>query len=137
MSCLPWPASGRLLLPKVAGVLAAICWVSLAAGDDTTNDKEFQERVRPLLAKYCFDCHGEATHEKDLRLDQLSLVFDGSVVAKWQRVLERVELGQMPPESAPRPTAGEAHVLTASLKSELRKVELARRAKEGRVLMRR
>src|SRR5204862_1836425 len=108
----------------------------LASAEDVAGDKAFAERVRPLLAKYCIDCHGAETHEKDLRLDQLSVTFDGATVAKWQRVLERVSLGQMPPDSSPQPTADEVKLLTNHIKDELRSAELARRAKEGRVPLR-
>jgi Protein of unknown function (DUF1592)/Protein of unknown function (DUF1588)/Protein of unknown function (DUF1587)/Protein of unknown function (DUF1585)/Protein of unknown function (DUF1595)/Planctomycete cytochrome C len=111
----------------------------LAAAEDGTSTAAFADRIRPLLVKYCVDCHGEETHEKDLRLDQLAPDFDDAAAAatRWRRVLERVQLGQMPPKSAPRPTADEAGFLTGWIRNELRGVELARRAKEGRVGLRR
>jgi hypothetical protein len=108
-----------------------------AATEHTTDAKTYADRVRPLLAKYCVDCHGPETHEAELRLDQLAPTFDVAVGARWRRVLERVELGQMPPDSEPRPTADEALVLTSWIKDELRGAELARRTKEGRVVFRR
>jgi hypothetical protein len=97
----------------------------------------FDSHVRPLLTKYCFDCHAGESPEAGLRLDQLPTAFDDPAAVKWQRVRERVELGQMPPESNPRPTAGEAKVLTGWIKTETVKAELARREKEGRVTVRR
>ena len=41
------------------------------------NRVEFRTQIRPLLAGYCYECHGEnpAMREADLRLDQQSFAF--------------------------------------------------------------
>ncbi len=41
------------------------------------NRVDFSTQIRPLLAGYCYECHGEnrATREADLRLDQQSFAF--------------------------------------------------------------
>jgi Protein of unknown function (DUF1592)/Protein of unknown function (DUF1588)/Protein of unknown function (DUF1587)/Protein of unknown function (DUF1585)/Protein of unknown function (DUF1595)/Planctomycete cytochrome C len=108
-----------------------------ATAEDAIGGKPFADRIRPLLTKYCVDCHGEETHEKELRLDRLEPGFDGALAAPWRRVLERVEQGQMPPEPAPKPSTEESRTLTTWIKRELRGAELARRAEEGRVGLRR
>jgi hypothetical protein len=100
-------------------------------------DDAFTNQIRPLVEKYCVDCHGEVTHEKDLRLDQLQPAFEGAAAERWRLILERVQRKQMPPEKADQPTADEARVFTDWIKNELRGAELARRAKEGRVGLRR
>src|SRR5262245_46114996 len=43
----------------------------------------------------------------------------------------------MPPESSSQPTANERHALASSIKDQMRTLELARRASEGRVVLRR
>lgn len=120
-------------------VVAALAVANIrgAQADDPAASKDFDDRIRPLLAKYCVDCHGVETHEKDLRLDQIPPQFEGASSARWRLILERVELGQMPPEDAPRPSAEEVRTLSSWIRGGLRGAELARRAKEGRVAMRR
>lgn len=123
---------------RFAGSLAIIALLApWTAAEDVNSARQFADRIQPLFAKYCFDCHGEETHEKELRLDQFQPKFDGTLAAPWRRVLERVEQGQMPPESAPKPNAEESRTLITWIKNELRSAELARRAEEGRVGLRR
>ena len=33
------------------------------------SEKEFRDEVEPLLAKYCYDCHGEGASKGDVELD--------------------------------------------------------------------
>jgi len=42
------------------------------AGED---EVFFETQVRPLLAKHCFECHGEKKQESSVRLDHKSLLF--------------------------------------------------------------
>ncbi len=133
-----------LLTWRIAYAPAVVVWLmtgaavpSFAADDDATRVTAFETQVRPLLVKYCADCHGPDTHEKQLRLDQLAPTFDAAHVAPWRRILERIELGQMPPDGQPRPTADEVRLVTGRIKDEIRNAELVRRAKEGRVVFRR
>src|SRR5436189_4882815 len=82
MSSFQFRAGARHLPRKIAAALVLLLMAPLASAEDVAGDKAFAERVRPLLAKYCIDCHGAEMHEKDLRLDQLSVTFDGATVAK-------------------------------------------------------
>ncbi|QDT18222.1 DUF1549 domain-containing protein [Alienimonas californiensis] len=78
------PRPARLLL---AGPLA-VC-LSLAgampAGAAEPQEKDleaakarfFENEVRPLLAKRCFECHGEAKQEGELRLDSMNHILAG------------------------------------------------------------
>ena len=45
----------------------------------------FEERVRPVLAENCLDCHGERKAESGLRLDRRDLVLRGT---DFQRVVD-------------------------------------------------
>ena len=116
-----------------------IAWSTLvAAGEVHAVDAgRFTTDIRPLLAKYCTGCHGAAKQEGELRLDQPLLVFDQPGAERWRRIVERVELGQMPPEGKPRPSDEEVRRLSTWIEEESRAAELERRAKEGRVVLRR
>src|SRR5437762_4115191 len=72
--------------PKI--VLAAL-WLGLALtaarvpGDEPAasitpeQEKLFEEKVRPLLAANCFECHGAKKQESGLRLDSRAAVIEG------------------------------------------------------------
>src|SRR5262245_46722953 len=68
---------------------------SRSLGDDaakgTNADPVYGERVRPLLRKFCFECHGEKTAKNGLRLDTLSADFlTARAPDVWNEVLSRV-----------------------------------------------
>lgn len=62
----------------LASVGAAIM-AQEAAGPSATaeQDQFFEERVRPLLAQRCWECHGEEVQESDLRLDSHADLLSG------------------------------------------------------------
>ncbi|MCH8046250.1 MAG: PSD1 domain-containing protein [Planctomycetes bacterium] len=67
---------------RAAGVaLAVVCLgvarVSPAAQPATAELEHFEKKVRPLLVKYCFKCHGPKEQEADLRLDSRAAVLRG------------------------------------------------------------
>ena len=74
----PWI---RFLL---AGSVLGACWAATGAPlkaqtDEASQFEFFERRVRPLLAKHCFACHGSAidTPQGDLRLDQRAGLLKG------------------------------------------------------------
>ncbi|MFO0870258.1 MAG: PSD1 and planctomycete cytochrome C domain-containing protein [Pirellulales bacterium] len=64
------PLVGRLLL---GSVLSLACWAGgiVRPATGTAAPPDFNRQVRPLLAQYCFKCHGpdDQTREAGLRLD--------------------------------------------------------------------
>ncbi|MCZ6539159.1 MAG: hypothetical protein O6922_04965, partial [Chloroflexi bacterium] len=69
-----------------------------------------------LLQQYCLRCHAAATQRAGLDLESLTtqhpLVRNREI---WERVMEMVEIGRMPPPEAPQPTDAERAGLHASL----------------------
>jgi hypothetical protein len=55
-------------------LLALIASSALAANDDASREalKFFEKDVRPLLAKRCFECHGEKKQKGGLRVDHIT-----------------------------------------------------------------
>lgn len=93
----------RLSFPMLlAGVLLAI------SGTDTeAAPLSFNRDVRPILAGYCYDCHGpdEAARKAGLRLDQpvtdATLIQPGGEIEKRIHSADREEV--MPPPEAGKP----------------------------------
>ncbi len=89
---------------------------------------QYGEHVRPLLQKYCFECHSTAKHKGDLDLERFATLDDARHdVEVWRAVLEMLESGQMPPEDAPQPSAAE-HERLAGWTSSLLDSEILARA---------
>jgi len=99
--------------------------------------RQFAEKVRPLLARHCLECHGPAKPKGNLRLDQLPPDFaDAEYRERWLAVLQRVKAGEMPPKGKPRPTEAEVKTLTDWIGGQAAAADAARRA-QGRVVYRR
>ena len=80
------------------------------AGDDIT----------PFLDKHCLDCHDRESAKGDIILEGLESDFtDATTSATWNRVLEQIALGQMPPEKKPQPAAAERDEVAAWIESNL------------------
>jgi mono/diheme cytochrome c family protein len=99
-------------------------------------DAVFQTRIKPLLGKYCVDCHGEKKKgDLDLRVytDAESVLRDRRTFAK---VVKNLQAHEMPPEKKPQPTAEERELITAWIQSEIFKCDCDH-PDPGRVTIRR
>lgn len=74
----------------------------------------YHASVKPLLEKYCYDCHGNGIGKGSVTLDEFAS--DAEMLGKkdlWLAALKNVRGGLMPPreEDAPRPTTQEIATL--------------------------
>src|SRR6478609_1111022 len=89
---------------------------------------------RAFLDAYCVKCHSGEKPKGDWRVEDVGLDFaDKSTRERWQSVMEKLEAGEMPPKSKPRPPETEVRTLTGWINTQLED----RRAAEGRVMLRR
>ncbi|MCA9105648.1 MAG: DUF1592 domain-containing protein [Planctomycetales bacterium] len=99
---------------------------------------KFASTVAPLMRRYCVECHGHDTAEGDLNLelypDYMSLLEDR---ARWLKLAQRVDGGDMPPRDASRPTAAERDTFLSALDSLLHEIDCAELARPGHVTIRR
>ena len=91
---------------------------TLAAAESAA--KNFHQKVQPILAKYCYDCHGNGVDKGKVSFDEFAS--DAEILAKrdlWLAALKNVRGGLMPPreeEDVPRPTAEEIGILSNWIK---------------------
>jgi mono/diheme cytochrome c family protein len=117
-------------------VLAVISTVAADAdrSREVLDGKQYDEQIRPILARHCLGCHGAEKTKGNFRLDKLSPSFaDPGTRERWQTVLKRIRAGEMPPKSKPRPHEKEVQALCEWIS---RRTDAARRA-HGRVVQRR
>src|SRR5262249_25580362 len=67
---------------------------------------EYTKEVRPLFQRYCWRCHStNKRQEADVDLESFATLADVRKAPRtWQKVLEMLETGQMPPREAKQPS---------------------------------
>ena len=79
----------------------------------------YAKETRPLLAKYCFACHGDAGPKGELNLARLGAQNVFSQPSIWNEIRRRLTAGEMPPDGKPQPTDDERKRLVAFCESVL------------------
>ena len=110
-------------------ILSAIACLALRA-----ETPEYQKTVAPFLAKNCSSCHNP-------RLKTANLSFDTNLTAKdvdvWEKVLDRLSTGKMPPPGLPVPPKAEVAAVTQWIEGLLGHSSGASDFDPGRVTARR
>ena len=120
-------------LSMIAAAVVAIS--GLAAPPPNTT---FETTVQPLLEKNCYACHSESLKSGGLNLEAYksaeSVLQDRD---RWDKILHRLDAGEMPPKGMPRPDAAELAAAKAWLTSEFDRADSALKPEPGRVTARR
>ncbi|MEM8671565.1 MAG: DUF1592 domain-containing protein [Planctomycetota bacterium] len=78
------------------------------------------EKHTAVLRQYCFECHDASAAEGGVDLESLSLRMDDLRTAEtWQKVLNTINAGEMPPEDADPLSADAKTELLADLSKQL------------------
>lgn len=94
--------------------------------------------ARAFFAQHCQACHAGTKPKGDLDLANLAADFsDQDNRRQWLAVLEQVNAGTMPPAKKPRPPLEDIRALAAWINEQVAVAEAARRASQGRVVLRR
>lgn len=118
-----------LALAMTPLVLAGGLFASTARGQE-----DFSTPLGPFFHQYCHDCHGGGASEGGLAIDLLSRQLDDlGTFAAWERIFDRVAVGEMPPPEADQPTAEQRSQFTKLLGERLTH---AHAATKGTVLRR-
>lgn len=128
LSC-SWFSSQWLLL---AVFLPSLCMPCSARGDD------FARSGIPLLEKYCVGCHGGPRPKADLSFAKFKTT--ASLLAErkvWQRVLDVVRDGEMPPVGKPQPSAEERDAFLKLINGIFDAADQQAQPSPGRVTVRR
>ncbi|MEY3175522.1 MAG: hypothetical protein RLZZ436_3436 [Planctomycetota bacterium] len=133
----------RDLIPFYRQAFLALLFLtgtSLQAADESAavaGSDDVHGTARAFFAEHCLRCHGASRASGNLRLDQLdSDLTTPATLERWQQILTRVQSGEMPPETEPRPqpeqTSHVLRLLTAWLDQAV-----ADQHSQGRVVLRR
>jgi mono/diheme cytochrome c family protein len=131
----------KSILPTwlVAGLAVVIGGPAQAQAPKTAaGSSSYKAQVAPIVAKYCVGCHGAEKPKGGVNL--AAFATEGSALKDlktWERVLEAVRGGEMPPDDRPQPSGAEAASFTQYLESLLSKASCKTVQDPGRVTLRR
>ncbi len=124
------PAPFRSWLAAVSFAIAVVAGFHVEAQElasklDTALNHEFNIRVRPLLKKYCFECHeGESAEAStDIAMyRQLTQVRESE--SQWQQIRGLIRIGAMPPpDHEAQPTEQERELVANWVQRALTEVD--------------
>lgn len=95
--------------------------------------KEFDDHIRPFFEDYCVRCHGDEKQKADFALHDIDpLITKGEDVERWEKALEMISNGDMPPEDEDEmPGRALRKSVEAWIGGELKKID--RGPDEGRL----
>ena len=121
-------------------LIAATTVASIADAQTSREAREqaLRERVQPLIAKYCADCHAGDAAEGGLSFDKFKNVRQILVGREtWLGVVAKLRVKAMPPEDAEQPTQAERKFLLDWIDSTVNDIDCVHDAEPGHVTMRR
>jgi len=122
-------------------ILAAIVLVlltQLERGAYALAAEKGAQHALATLNNRCSDCHTGEKSKGQFRLNNLPADFtDPQAVRRWERILFRIEAGEMPPPDEDRPPAAEVDSLLIWAKTGLAAAAKTEREKAGRGRIRR
>ncbi len=112
-------------------LISTFAFASLAFAADIPS---FEQTVEPFIAKNCVTCHNSKTKSGELDLqiyhDSASFVQGRDT---WERVVQKVRSGEMPPKGLPRPAVADVKQITGWIESEFDRIDRSAKPDPGRV----
>lgn len=86
----------------------------------TALSEDLPDPTLTFIENNCLECHDEATQKGEINLDFFEVDWsDKDSIHLWERVLNAVDKGEMPPEKKPRPKPGKQQQFLAWLDQAL------------------
>src|SRR5262245_25395373 len=98
----------------------------------------FESTVQPILSKSCSACHNDSVASGGLNLHLFNTA--GSITAhreEWERIVQKIRSGEMPPKGMPRPPAAQVEALTKFVQDRWAEADKSIAPDPGRVTARR
>ncbi len=75
--------------------------------------------IRAVLDRYCVGCHNERLLTGGLALDTLDAANPAAAPERWERVIQKLRTGTMPPAGRPRPDIATYHAVAGRLEAAI------------------
>ena len=117
------PHHVRTRIPVIWAAFALSQTSSQGAGPAPTDVAEFRDSIEPFLESYCIRCHEGENAKAGFRLDEIDpAITAGQDVERWEKALEMISIGDMPPPEKKQPERAIRHQVEAWILAELRKI---------------
>ncbi|MCP4175299.1 MAG: DUF1587 domain-containing protein, partial [Fuerstiella sp.] len=87
------------------------CMCGLTTADETNSAAaaaEYRTSIRPLLDRYCFECHADSVTEAEIDLGAIKTLAEARRnVDAWLKVRDMLDTQQMPPKDSTQPADAE------------------------------
>lgn len=113
-------------------------WIFALSAALATGQTTFDTTVRPVLATNCTPCHNDRLASGGVNMGMFSSA--ASVRDKreeWERLLQKVRSGEMPPKGAPQPSRDQVQALLRHMAGEFERADQAVKPDPGRLVARR
>lgn len=116
----------------------AVLAASLAAAALPAAGDDFAGSLRPLVARYCLDCHSGAEPGGGVELARYATAADVAADPEpWRLAADQLRAGVMPPADAPQPSPEEREALRGGLRRQLLAAAARADGDPGPVVLRR
>src|SRR5262245_27084418 len=102
----------RRIFAFLSGGVVALALLGAQAPSTRTDPRTF-------LDTYCIACHNQKLRTAGLALDSADVSKPGANPEIWERVIEKLRAGSMPPPGRPRPDAAAYRAVASSLENEI------------------
>jgi mono/diheme cytochrome c family protein len=116
-------------------IVAGLFTMSASARQQTPSTSAASTAVpaaQALVTKYCISCHNERLRTGGLALDRIDAANPGDNAHVWERVVEKLRAGSMPPPGRPRPDTATYNAVADELERALDRA-WAERPDPGRI----
>src|SRR5262245_4834422 len=133
----------RWMFLALLGWACSVASAHAQAGKKKAEEKQparatFTRDVAPMLAKYCVSCHGGRKPKGQLNLEELRDEREALERPEiWEKVVQRLRAGEMPPEGNPKPAAPERERALSWAEVAAAPVDCDKERDPGRVTIRR
>ncbi len=99
---------------------------------------DFAKSIQPFFAKNCYSCHSAKLKTGGLNLEAyVNAAAIAQEPERFEKILQRLKAGEMPPKTMPRPDAEELKLATDGIREGLDRAYQAAKPASPRVLARR
>ena len=112
--------------------------ISAGAGFAAADTTGFDKNVRPILKSTCSGCHNATVMSGGVNLTPyMEAATVGEDRVSWEKIVQKIESGEMPPKGVPRPSQAQMKALTDFVHAEFDKADALVKPDPGSVTARR
>ena len=125
-------------MKRIAFSLWLAAWSCVALADAAVPEVALPSKYRSFLQQHCFECHDASTQEGKVNLEALAFRIETVEQAElWQKVLNALNAGEMPPEDSAQPGKDEKADFLDALAQTMVAARRALSDSGGKITMRR